>query len=564
LIGAERRGTRIHAMSEPLSKRAGPILAVICAGAAALAWVNRFIQDDAFISLRYARNLVEGHGLVWNVGGERVEGYTNFLWTMVLAVPLKFEIDPFLFVSILGIAMMPVTLILTFRLAMTLFDSKPLALVAALLLATNFTFSSYATGGLETHLQALLCTASLLLAARCYAAGGGPTGARLLALSVVGALAVLTRLDSVLIVGIAGAMAAYAVLRDARSAARVLVLVLPGAAIVGAWLAWKYQYYGDLMPNTFYAKAAAKSLPVRGVFYLASFLGSYLLAPFAVVVLVLTRRLWRGLGIPRLLLVFGAAGLWMVYLVKVGGDFMEFRFMVPVLPLLMVLTAWVIVSVVKRPALSAALVAILVGASVAHAFVFNRSPLKRGLESIQDLKRNLHAPEYDWVGIGEYFRDTFGPLKDKPIIAVTPAGAIPYFSDLQAIDMLGLNDRWIARHGAPLSDRPGHQKIATIKYLVEQRVTFVIGHPVVVTENARVPELDIKTYRDGVTIDELRKMFVGKPVPDPESIPANTKMILIPVAPGRHLLAMYLGPSPTWDAHAARLGWEVLDLIRNP
>ena len=50
-----------------------------------LAAVSWFLAtDDAFISFRYARNLLEGHGLVFNVG-ERVEGYSNFLWTIELA-----------------------------------------------------------------------------------------------------------------------------------------------------------------------------------------------------------------------------------------------------------------------------------------------------------------------------------------------------------------------------------------------------------------------------------------------------------------------------------------------
>ncbi len=52
-------------------------LGAAIAALTALAWRNRFVQDDAFISFRYARHLVEGHGLVWNPG-ERVEGYTNF------------------------------------------------------------------------------------------------------------------------------------------------------------------------------------------------------------------------------------------------------------------------------------------------------------------------------------------------------------------------------------------------------------------------------------------------------------------------------------------------------
>ena len=52
----------------------------------ALAWGRRFVVDDAFISFRYAEHLAMGHGLVWNPG-EHVEGYTNFLWTLLMTLP---------------------------------------------------------------------------------------------------------------------------------------------------------------------------------------------------------------------------------------------------------------------------------------------------------------------------------------------------------------------------------------------------------------------------------------------------------------------------------------------
>ena len=60
------------------------------------AWCNRFIQDDAYISFIYARNWVEGHGLVFNPG-EHVEGYTNFLWTVLMAIPIRIGLDPVIF-----------------------------------------------------------------------------------------------------------------------------------------------------------------------------------------------------------------------------------------------------------------------------------------------------------------------------------------------------------------------------------------------------------------------------------------------------------------------------------
>src|SRR5580765_5619800 len=72
-----------------------PLLAVAAALGFAAAFFRlwRFVIDDAFISLRYARNLALGHGLVYNAG-ERVEGYTNFLWTLFLALPHLLRVDP--------------------------------------------------------------------------------------------------------------------------------------------------------------------------------------------------------------------------------------------------------------------------------------------------------------------------------------------------------------------------------------------------------------------------------------------------------------------------------------
>ena len=59
-----------------------------------IAWANRFVQDDAFISFRYAENMAAGHGLVWNAGEDPVEGYTNFSWTVLIAGAIALGFDP--------------------------------------------------------------------------------------------------------------------------------------------------------------------------------------------------------------------------------------------------------------------------------------------------------------------------------------------------------------------------------------------------------------------------------------------------------------------------------------
>ena len=128
-----------------------------------LAWSNRFIQDDAFISFRYADHWAQGSGLVYNPG-DRLEGYTNFLWTLLIGAGISLSLDPVPFSFGLGLTFFVLSLYFTYRLADLVCGSKPAGLLAVLLLGTNYTFSAYATGGLETQLQACLCTAIAWLA----------------------------------------------------------------------------------------------------------------------------------------------------------------------------------------------------------------------------------------------------------------------------------------------------------------------------------------------------------------------------------------------------------------
>ena len=99
------------------------ILIVILAGLVVLAWKNAFYQDDAFISFRYAKNLVDGHGLVFNPG-ERVEGYTNFLWTLLMTIPIYFGYGPVVFSQMLGLVCFAGSLLLTYLTTVRIFKSQ--------------------------------------------------------------------------------------------------------------------------------------------------------------------------------------------------------------------------------------------------------------------------------------------------------------------------------------------------------------------------------------------------------------------------------------------------------
>ncbi|MCB0951611.1 MAG: hypothetical protein KDB13_02530, partial [Microthrixaceae bacterium] len=249
---------------------------------AALAFLMRWTQDDAYISLRYARNLATGHGLVYNPG-EFVEGYTNFAWTVLMAVPLKLGIDPVLFGHLVSIAFMVVTILALITLATRVFGSPLMGNLCGLVLLGNATFLWYGTGGLETQMQTALVTMVWLLALPVLRRSGKPpTAATLALLSALAGLSLLTRLDSVLVVLIPMLAVFWDLCRQPDNRlTRLPALFGPALAMVLPWTLWRLSTYGSLIPNTATAKANPLSISVlQGLSFLALFVTVNLLFVF--------------------------------------------------------------------------------------------------------------------------------------------------------------------------------------------------------------------------------------------------------------------------------------------
>ena len=101
-----------------------PVVVLLCAGLfALLCFRYDVVQDDAYISLVYSKNLVAGDGLVFNLG-ERVEGYTNFLWVMLLAVPHALDVDAVAAARLFGALAAVALILLSWRTASAL-SSRP-------------------------------------------------------------------------------------------------------------------------------------------------------------------------------------------------------------------------------------------------------------------------------------------------------------------------------------------------------------------------------------------------------------------------------------------------------
>lgn len=507
-------------------------IAVVFAISLVLAYLNRFMHDDAFISFRYALNLATGEGLVWNPG-DYVEGYTNFLWTLLMSAAIRFGLDPVPVSQALGLLSLLGTLVFAYRLVVFITRSDLAAVLVVLLLGTNFTFSSYATGGLETQFQTFLIVTTVYYSLK-IGTDQRWAARRLIALSLLYAAALLTRLDSAAALVPPFLWVSWRLLRSAASNAlplsKVIAWLLPVVIVVGAWLNWKFLYYGDLLPNSFYSKATASVTSAsRGLVYIGYFFLSYVLFPF---VLIAPFRAKKISFPPSMRLLAAILVTWSVYVIGVGGDFMEFRFLVPVMPFGMMFLVCLIMSF-RRQAVGIALVALVIAGSIWHAATFRAA---HGIASINKLQGHLDNPDEDWIGIGK----TLGRLFDGETvtIATTAAGAIPYYSGLRTIDQMGINDKFVARRGVLWATRPGHQRLAPHAYLRGVGVNLVIGHP-------RVSPI-ARPFQQITTVDALEEAFHVLKI-EPDKIPPGAGFIDIPVNQWYKVTVFYLTPSEAVD-----------------
>lgn len=531
--------------------------------AAIAAWIVRFVQDDAFITYRYARNLARGNGLVFNPG-ERVEGYTNFLWTLMHVVPEKLGWSSPIFSQVIGIALMVATVAVTLRLARRLFSSQSFGFLVALTLLANMTFLTYATGGLETMQQTLLVVSVAALLLPVAASVTDQLGMRRVVMRRVGAglcagLAVLTRMDSVVLVTVWVLVYLIAQWRlDASSSEsrtkRVLVAALqiglPAAALVLPWFVWKLSYYGNLLPNTFFAKSAANPLvpPLYGLFYIAAFFVSY----GAFLLIGRFRRQRKQLfAIPGVTQVMAVIPFWFLYICAVGGDFMEYRFMVPVLPVLAMVAAYLI-DEYTSPRKEVLLIVVLLFFSGIHRVMPTIVPYP--VLTFTELSHWPNESTTSWKGKGEFLAQQFpgGPdLPGQPVVAVAPLGVLPYFADLPTIDMLGLTDPVTARTGYPINPYyPGHVRMARVSHLIEQGANLVLAQP---------GATEVEPGRDSYRLSELTFLY---PSADLNDLPDTAEVIEIPQVDGKVWLVIYLTPNAKVDAAIERNGWNVYPIDR--
>lgn len=538
------------AVLSPLPATRRPTTLLVCLVTAALvllAYRHRFLVDDAFISFRYASNFARGHGLVFNPG-ERVEGYTNFLWVLILTAGIRIGVDPEVCSQFLGLACYAGTLLLTYQMARIVLPGAGWAIATVLLVGTNFTVLSFATSGLETSLQTFLLTAGCWL--MILAHGRREWRPRdLLALSLIISAGILTRMDFAVFgaVLVPAAMISIFVThphtthQDLRGllSRRAAMLLCPILLVVATWLAWKLWYYQSILPNTYYAKRPSFSALRVGADYLWTFCVSYHFVFPVLVVIIGFVQLVR----ERHVLLAGALIImfWTAYVVSVGGDFIEFRFLTPILPLFMLCLVWAITrfSPLRKLYLHCFILAWVAYGSLHHARTYTWNdidPVPNPLPAYH-LRRDFEEGHWAEAGrvIGGYFAG------DDVVLATTAAGMLPYYSGLRTLDMHGLCDKYIARFGKVVRNRPGHQRIASFDYLKRYGANLVIDLP-------RIRSVDDLDNQSPGALDFFTQL---------RPLGQEAIIVAIPITQRKVLMAWYLTPHPTVDREIASNKWRL-------
>jgi hypothetical protein len=426
-----------------------------CAWALHLGWVG----DDAYISFRYVRNVVQGHGLVYNPG-ERVEGYTNFLWVILLVPFAALGLDLALVSVVLTLLCMCATVALTAHLVRRCWP-EPGRLtfpIASAVLALNYVVASYGTSGLETMLGALL-----VLWAVERAEAGAAFSAGLLAI-----LATMTHPDHAIFYAALGATFLLSPARW-RLIAR---FSLPFVGLYLPYFAWRWAYYGDFFPNTYYAKSASLFYFQQGFRYLevSGFSsGLWVALPAALIGIIYFRRLY----LARFTAI--AAPLFLLYVAKIGGDFMLGRLLLPLLPPVFIMAELGVRALARSrrrwlQVSSLAALGLLCTAAVPVRLIkpgekYRHLADERTFYPVAKYYPfSLDVPYWDWA---ESFNRVFAKLTRKPNLAMGSLGIIGYQTSLRMIDNYGLVHRGVAHTRIRTRGRPGHEKMISSGMLVQ-------------------------------------------------------------------------------------------------
>lgn len=437
-----------------------------------------FPVDDAYISFRYAENFSEGFGLVYNLG-ERVEGYSNFLWVLLISFASKIGITPPLAARLFSLASILSIIFLFFSIKkkkdIDVFTRGSIVLLTLIFVLSPHTISN-TLSGLESPLVTALIFGGLLAV----------NSSKGFLAPFLFFLASLTRPETVLLSGIIMASELSFILlkqkgndtnwRNAALSSKSIRWLIAFVLPYSIYFLWRFFYFGHMVPNSVYAKSGfefsvlvSKSIP-----YISNFIFAY----WPMFIFAITGSMLVVIGkIKYISPVFIIAIFWIVlsnFYFGSGDPYTSFaRYLFPVLPLVLFVGAagiGYVLSISKEKNPFVLLSTILI--------IFLLISFQMDLIFQKHNKVNREEDNITWGyfqdGLSNFFSQDYSPhlnesLKNKDllvlhyladwlikyskpgeVIATAEVGIAPYYSRIKVIDTFGLVDEQIAHsQGVP-------------------------------------------------------------------------------------------------------------------
>ena len=371
-------------------------------------------QDDAFISFRYAENLVRGNGLVFNIG-ERVEGFSNPSWTLLLALAIKIGMDPVIASLLMGYFSIIFLIYATAHLSRQV---GGVVGIACFLVAIDPSMLLESVQGLESVFYAGLITlaCSRLLEER------EANKSSMISTSLF-AIACCTRPEAPLFFILAHGSLGY---KDRRWS-KTLSSAIPIVGLLLVITILRLFYYQDVLPNTFYAKVGGVAIS-RGLEYCHFHFRHH---PIFWIALIFV---WTKHGQEKKwFMLTTVLFIYLFYVVWIGGDFKPTsRFILPVSGIMAVAVSTMVQRIIE---LKQAWIWFFLSVIM---FLGRASLFTKAEVWAADRRQNFVARKF----LGEWLKAN---TSRSDVLAMHSIGAIPYYAERKTIDMWGLTNKTIAK-----------------------------------------------------------------------------------------------------------------------
>jgi hypothetical protein len=457
-----------------------------------------WVAEDAYISFRYTMNLLDGNGFVFNAG-ERVEGSTNPYWILFLSL-----------LAITGLPLHQTAIVTGFFLSISAiglwirYQMKTGAYFfwGVLVLISHEGIRDFSTSGLEFSLTFFLVT--LLLVSTFQTKLEKP-----FLIGTIVSLLYHTRPEMGLLIP----LFYFFRLWESRKWEWNWIFRYGSAILLFAisYHIFRFFYFGDIFPNTFYAKSGSASRYIDGWNYLMHFLWY---SKFSIIssisilglIYILNRKNLINFNQTDSYIKFPFRETILAlfvghYIIRVGGDFMAFRLLLPYFVILLfAIDSFSNQLLAKTPLIERKETIRFIFFILAFILVFEKTnyPLvspkgivnerKAYTKGYYDSYSELFTKiKYPWFETGVQFRKLQACLDINPFIitnSVTEAKCnksgfgLGYFSyaagpNVSVIDELGLTDREVAKYGhKQLQGKVGHERSISLEQVIQRKVIF--------------------------------------------------------------------------------------------